>query len=414
VARSLSSFTSSSASDANISNITGGKWQFLTPPSPKQRVLMGCVSYDPAVGNIWDGIKEWLTSSSGGNLPHFDYVLFTNYEQQVSALLDGQIDVAWNGPVAHVMAEDLAADRPDVALVESVGMRDVDRDFKTVALIKRDRLREGGAPGVSAMKGQIIATGSTDSPQGHLVPVDWLVHTVGVNDANIIPYEYDLGKHGDTAVGEIEAMKAMLEESGGTTAALVSEMMYQRGLNGAIDAINAEELRESVVQIRDSPPVFDHCCFDALVGDHPSDGGKSSDIDSHRAKIGAFSNAILSMDMNDPCQAPIMKMEGISERWMGPRVDPGGVVRTALYRRGLASASRSNNFSSQMRAFSSSAASFGGGERVAVLGAGVSGLQSVRALKAKGFDVTAYDGSPKVGGLWRNSFVWGTSAKAVV
>jgi dimethylaniline monooxygenase (N-oxide forming) len=403
VARSLSSFTSSSSSASDDGDI---KWQFLVPPSPKQRLLMGCVSYDPAVGQIWDGIKEWLTSSSGGNLPHFDYVLFTNYEQQVSALLDGQIDVAWNGPVAHVMAEDLAADRPDIALVESVGMRDVDRDFKSVALIKRDCLQGGGgassSAGVSAMKGQTIATGSTDSPQGHLVPVDWLIHTVGVEDANIIPYNIDLGKHGDTAIGEIEAMKAMLDGSGGTSAALVSEMMYQRGLNGAIDAINAEELRESVVQIRDSPPVFDHCSFDALVGDHPSDGGKSSDIDSHRAKIGAFSNAILSMDMNDPCQAPIMKLEGINRQWMGPRVDPGGAVRTALHRRGLASAGRSNNFGSQMRAFSSSSASF---ERVAVLGAGVSGLQSVRALKAKGFDVTAYDGSPNVGGLWRKNYL---------
>eukprot|EP00985_Skeletonema_marinoi_P007245 scaffold3179_cov106-Skeletonema_marinoi.AAC.1 len=131
-------------------------------------------------------------------------------------------------------------------------------------------------------------------------------------------------------------------------------MMYQRGLDGALDGINAEELRESVVQLRESPPVFDHCSFDALVGDHPSDGGKSTDIDSHR----------------------------INKQWMGPRVDPGGAVR----------------------AFSSSTASFGG-ERVAVLGAGVSGLQSVRALRAKGFDVTAYDPNPSVGGLWRQNYL---------
>lgn len=400
-ARSLSSAPDG---DIIISN-PRSRWQFLVPPSPKQRLLMGCVAYDPAVGNIWDGIKDYLTSSSGGNLPHFDYVLFTNYEQQVSALVDGQIDVAWNGPVAHVMAEDLAADRPDGALVESCGMRDVDRDFRSVALVKRDRLLEGGEATVSAMKGQMIATGSTDSPQGHLVPVDWLVHTVGIDDANIIPHEFDLGKHGDTAVGEIEAMKAMLAGSEGTSAALVSEMMYQRGLDGALDGIDAEELRESVVQLRESPPVFDHCSFDALVGDHPSDGGKSSDIDSHRAKVGAFSNAVLSMDMNDPCQAPIMKLEGINKQWMGPRIDPGGAVRTALNRKGLAGAGLSSSFGTQIRAFSSSTASFGGGERVAVLGAGVSGLQTVRAMRAKGFDVTAYDPNPSVGGLWRQNYL---------
>jgi dimethylaniline monooxygenase (N-oxide forming) len=386
-------------------DITGARcrWQFMVPASPNKRILMGCVAYDPAVGQIWDGIKDYLTSSSGGNLPHFDYVLFTNYEAQVSALIDGQIDVAWNGPVAHVMAEDLAASQPDVALVESCGMRDVDRDFRSVALIKRDCLPSADNNDVSAydaMKGQTIATGSTDSPQGHLVPVDWLVHTVGVKDATIIPHEVDMGKHGDTAIGEIEAMKALLDGSGGTSAALVSEMMYQRGINGAIDGINAEELRESVVQLRDSPPVFDHCCFDALVGDAPS--SSLTTIESHRAKIGAFSDAVLSMDMKDPCQAPIMKLEGIQKQWMPPRVDPGGAVRTALNRKGLARAGDSNAFGTQMRAFSSSAAPH---ETVAVLGAGVSGLQSVRALRSKGFDVTAYDSNPQVGGLWRENYL---------
>ena len=398
--RSLSSSTSTAA-DGDVY-----KWQFLVPPSPKHRLLMGCVAYDPAVGEIWDGIKEYLASSSGGNLPHFDYVLFTNYEQQVSALVEGHIDVAWNGPVAHVMAEDLAADRQDVALVESCGMRDVDRDFRSVALIKRECLTEGDQGSVSALTGQTIATGSTDSPQGHLVPVDWLVNTIGIQNSTIIPHEYDLGKHGDTAIGEIEALKAMLEGTNGTSAALVSEMMYQRGLDGALDGINSNDLRETVVQVSDSPPVFDHCSFDALVGDHPSDCGKSSDIDSHRAKIGAFSNAVLSMDMNDPCQAPIMKLEGIKKQWLGPRLDPGGAVRTALNRRGLAraNAGRSDNFGSQIRAFSSSTAPFSG-ERVAVLGAGVSGLQTVRALRAKGFDVTAFEATPTVGGLWRQNYL---------
>ena len=126
-ARSLS--TSTTSADGGDISSSSNRWQFLVPPSPKQRLLMGCVAYDPAVGQIWDGMKDYLTSSSGGNLPHFDYVLFTNYEQQVSALVDGHIDVAWNGPVAHVMAEDLAANRQDVALVQSCGMRDVDRDL---------------------------------------------------------------------------------------------------------------------------------------------------------------------------------------------------------------------------------------------------------------------------------------------
>jgi NADPH-dependent 2,4-dienoyl-CoA reductase/sulfur reductase-like enzyme len=96
-----------------------------------------------------------------------------------------------------------------------------------------------------------------------------------------------------------------------------------------------------------------------------------------------------------------MKMEGIRKQWMGPRDDPGMAVRMALHRRGLANAPE---VYSQKRAFSSSLHS-STGERVAVLGAGVSGLQSVRALRAKGFNVTAFDPNPKVGGLWRENYL---------
>ena len=276
-------------------------------------------------------------------------MLFTNYEAQVAALLEGHVDVAWNGPVAHVAAEDLAAAAQreggrDVALVQSCGMRDVDRDFRSVALVRRDRLpddADGGAGqrAEDVLAGATVATGASDSPQGHLVPVDWLVHARGVKDATIVPHDVDLGKHGDTAAGEVEALKALLDGSGGTSAALVSEMMYRRGLDGALDGagVGAARLRESVARLRDAPPAFDHCSFDALVGDHPSDnggGGASRVIEAHRAKVRAFSRAVRSMDMNDPRQAPVMKLEGIRKSWMGPRVDPDAFSSWAPASRG--------------------------------------------------------------------------------
>ena len=100
-----------------------------------------------------------------------------------------------------------------------------------------------------------------------------------------------------------------------------------------------------------------------------------------------------------------MKLEGICRQWMGPRVDLGVAVRTALHRKGLA---RSNNGftasstpGNNQRSFSSSAIASAKGETVAVVGAGIAGLQSIRALRAKGFAVTAFDGNKGVGGLWR-------------
>jgi dimethylaniline monooxygenase (N-oxide forming) len=41
---------------------------------------------------------------------------------------------------------------------------------------------------------------------------------------------------------------------------------------------------------------------------------------------------------------------------------------------------------------------------VAVVGAGVAGLQAVRALKAQGLDVMAFDSASTVGGLWKANY----------
>jgi len=43
--------------------------------------------------------------------------------------------------------------------------------------------------------------------------------------------------------------------------------------------------------------------------------------------------------------------------------------------------------------------------RIAIVGGGgISGLQTIRALRARGFNVTAYEGSDKVGGIWKSNY----------
>jgi ABC-type phosphate/phosphonate transport system substrate-binding protein len=248
--RSRSRFLSTSSvvsTSRTLSSPTGREQhrsQFLVPPSRKDRLLLGCVSYNPSVTTIWDGMKQYLRSSLGGNLPNFDYALFTNYETQVAALLDGSIDVAWNGPVAHVMAEDMAGggdDRQYPSFVRSVGMRDVDCNFRTVALIRRDCLPSHDDINVSSsistlFAGKTISMGSMDSPQGYIVPVGWIEnkHNLMGDNVTVITHDYDLGKHGDTAVGEIMAMKASLKGTDNTECTLISGMMYMRGLDGAL------------------------------------------------------------------------------------------------------------------------------------------------------------------------------------
>lgn len=45
------------------------------------------------------------------------------------------------------------------------------------------------------------------------------------------------------------------------------------------------------------------------------------------------------------------------------------------------------------------------GPTVGVVGAGIAGIQTIRAFQAQGFKVTAFEQAPKVGGLWRENYL---------
>ncbi len=146
-------------------------WQLGKLPSKDETVVMGAVSYDPAISTIWEKMKVYLNSEG---CP-FDFVLFTNYERQVAALLTGEVDIAWNGPVAHVLAQEHAKE----SLV-SLGMRDVDCDFASVCVARKD----AQVSSVKQLSGKVVATGTSDSPQAHLVPLYWL-QELGVKPSKV-------------------------------------------------------------------------------------------------------------------------------------------------------------------------------------------------------------------------------------
>jgi len=353
---------------------------------------MGAVSYDPAISTIWEKMKVYLNSEG---CP-FDFVLFTNYERQVAALLSGEVDIAWNGPVAHVMAQEHAKE----SLI-SLGMRDVDCDFVSVCVARKD----AQVSSVSQLTGKVVATGTSDSPQAHLVPLYWL-QELGVKPSKVKAFDVDLGKHGDTALGEVKALEALLE--GQADAGLLSKMMWSRGLEGQLP-IDKAKLQEDLVLLPEAPPLFDHCQFDTLAS-------------TPAWKRESFVKAIFKMDIQNPEHEEVMRLEGIQKKWMPPRQEGYVVVSKALgSKRSFSSvshavghvgihgtSSRFGHFGhlrrlqcrhfGQVRNFSSK-------PTVGVVGAGVAGLQAIRSLRAKGFDVKVFEQDAKVGGVWRENYV---------
>ena len=129
-----------------------------------QPLFLGAVAYDPKVVTIWDGFSQFFNANG---LP-FDYVLFTNYEQQVRAQLAGQIDVAWHSPLAWLQTAAAAQARGRHA--EAFAMRDTDQNLCSAIVVAAN----GPVRNLSDLQGQRVAVGAHDSPQATLIPLDFL------------------------------------------------------------------------------------------------------------------------------------------------------------------------------------------------------------------------------------------------
>jgi len=127
-------------------------------------LLLGAVAYDPKVVTIWEGFRAWFADRDFD----FDYVLFSNYERQVDAHLAGEIDVAWNSPLAWVRTRRAAQARGQQA--HAVAMRDSDCDLTSVVVVRAD----SGFDDPSDLKGATVGVGAVDSPQATLLPLSHL------------------------------------------------------------------------------------------------------------------------------------------------------------------------------------------------------------------------------------------------
>src|SRR5271168_4710368 len=120
------------------------------PPKPRTRALrIGAVAYDPKVVTIWEGFKPYFASRG----VEIDYVLYSTYDAQVEANLSGEVDVAWNSPLAWVKSQILSR-----GACRAAAMRDSDRDLATKILVRSD----SPSATLDDLKGKTIAVGASD------------------------------------------------------------------------------------------------------------------------------------------------------------------------------------------------------------------------------------------------------------
>jgi phosphonate transport system substrate-binding protein len=251
----------------------------------RRPLRIGAVAYDPKVVTIWEGFKSYFHSRA----VEIDYILYSTYDAQVDATLSGQVDVAWNSPLAWVKSQILSG-----GMCEAIAMRDSDRDLTTKIIVRKD----SGLGSLADLKGKTVAVGASDSPQATLIPLGMIADS-GVDpvlDCRVLYHDVMVGKHGDHVGGEREGAKALLE--GRADAACVLDANY-------MVFINEGTLDPGTTRVLATTPPFDHCNF-TVPPQMPEE------------QVKPFLNELLAMSFQDPEVRVFMELEGLKQ-WLPAR-----------------------------------------------------------------------------------------------
>ncbi|MEZ4224533.1 MAG: PhnD/SsuA/transferrin family substrate-binding protein [Polyangiaceae bacterium] len=266
-------------------------------------LLLGAVAYDAKVVPIWEGFKAWFAQRGLA----FDFVLYSNYERQVCAHLDGHVHVAWNSPLAWLQSVRAGAKRGRKA--EAIAMRDTDQDLTSLVLVRADSpLRE-----LRDLKGKRVGVGAKDSPQATLIPLVSIAEA-GVDsgaDFDVVMHDVLVGKHGDHIGGERDAARALM--ASGVDAACVidgNHILFAR--EGVLPADSVRVLHRT--------GAYDHCNFTVFD-------------DAPRESVAKFRELLLSMRYDDPVVRPLLDMEGLKE-WKPGRTSGYALLERACDRSG--------------------------------------------------------------------------------
>lgn len=253
-------------------------------------LLLGAVAYDPKVVTIWEGFKGYFARHDLS----FDYILYSNYERQVEAHLNGDFHVAWNSPLAWVRSVRLARAREQE--VKAIAMRDTDQDLTSVIVVRSDSAIQS----VADLRDRKVAVGAVDSPQATLIPLSHLRSQGLIPGEDFEVRHNDLlgGKHGDHIGGEREAARSLM--AGDTDAACMIDGNHLLFINeGTLPAGATRVLSQTVT--------YDHCNL-TVSSSAPS------------ASVERFHKLLMEMSYDDPEVRPLLDLEGLKV-WREGRVE---------------------------------------------------------------------------------------------
>ncbi len=242
-------------------------------------VTVGAVLYDPKVSIIWDIIREFFES----NGCPMDVKLYKDYDLQNDALMAGEIDIAWNSPLAWVDVQ-----RRSGGTCRAIAMRDTDRDRVSHIIATNE------VTSLEQLRGKVVAYGAEDSPQARLIPQGLLLRQGMEDGRDYTARRFDLlvGLHGDHIGGEKEAFQCL--KRGEAQASALIDLNWQAWTkDGTIDPAKFH-----IIATTDR---FDHCVF-----------AVRADFDA--ATEARWLDVLYRMDYDNPKHREMMDMEGL-KKW---------------------------------------------------------------------------------------------------
>jgi len=189
-------------------------------------------------------------------------------------------------------------------------MRDTDLTFTTLIIGRAG----GGLSDLESLRGRRIALGSRDSGQARILPLHFLAEAgISEDDVELVLFDSDVGKHGDTGRSDLDALRAVLDD--GADAAAVGVNTWAALNAGGDSTVGELEI------VWESPP-YNHCNFTAL----PS-------LDAARAE--PWVEHLLAMDWENPEHRRILELEGLRE-WKQAELDGYESLMKAMTSQGIA------------------------------------------------------------------------------
>lgn len=234
---------------------------------------IGAVAYAPYVVTIFAGITKHFRQQGIA----LDWVLYSNYDALVAAFVSGEVDLAWNGPVAYLKIRRALAEPCRV-----VAMRDIDVGFTTQFITQTTSPIQH----LADVRGKRVAFGSRGSVQAGLLAWHFLK---------------EAGVHPDHDVHATfhEERPPVQGSDEAAVVALVATGQYDVGAIGsnALRLMRAEgRFPEEQVRVFWVSPGYSHCCFTA-----------QRRLDDALAQ--RITAAFVSMRFEDPAHREVLALE---------------------------------------------------------------------------------------------------------